>query len=139
MQRREACAIDLAASGNDAYVRSAARASREAVARLQAVGRPLQLEAEASGSIDGRETRVVYTITLAPGTYLFDGSGSELTSWTVAAPDGAMMLDAEQSRWMEKAAPARVTVATAGEYRITVSVRAEMLDGSFRFTVIRSR
>ena len=132
---REACAFDLAATGNEAFVRSAARTNREAITRRQAVGTPLAVNAEATGKIDGREARVIYTITLAPGTYLFDGSDSEQTSWTVAAPDGTLLLNAEQSRWMEKAAPARVTIATAGTYRITVSVRAEMLDGSYLFRV----
>jgi len=138
-QTREACAFDLAATGNDAFLRSATTAGREANARRHAVGTPLALNSEAAGTIDGREARVVYTIALEPGQYLFDGTDSQQTSWTVAAPDGTMLLNAEQSRWMEKAAPARLTIAAAGTYRITISVRAAMLDGSFLFRVSPAR
>ena len=133
-EARDACAFDLAATGNDAFVRSAENASQEVTARQQSIGSVLALDAEATGSLDGREARAVYTITLTPGTYVLDSNGSERTSWTLASPDGAMLLTAEQSRLMG-GAPARVTVAKAGQYRITVSVRFEMLDGTFKFRV----
>jgi len=133
-EARDACAFDLAATGDQAFVRSAEHASREMVARLQTIGSLLALNAEARGSLDGREARAVYTIRLTPGRYLLDSTGSERTSWTLASPDGAMLLTAEQGRLMGDA-PTRVTITTAGVYRITVSVRFEMLDGSFRFKV----
>ncbi len=133
-EARDACAFDLAATGNDAFLRSAAQAGREAAARERAVGVPLALNAEVGASLTGREARSVYTIKLTPGTYLFDSTGSERTSWTLEAPNGTALFSAEQSRVMSNT-PARVTITEAGAYRVTVSVRWEMLDGSYRIRV----
>jgi len=137
-EARDACAFDLAATGNEAFVRSAENASQEVAARLQTIGSVLALNAEATGSLDGREARAVYTIRLTPGRYLLDSTGSERTSWTLASPEGAMLLTAEQGRLMGEE-PTRVTIKTAGVYRIVVSVRFEMLDGRFRFKVSPTR
>ncbi len=137
-EARDACAFDLAATGNEAFVRSAENASQQVAARLKAIGSVLALNVEALGSLDGREARAVYTIRLTPGRYVLDSTGSERTSWTMASPDGAMLLTAEQGRLMGEA-PTRVTITTAGVYRIVVSVRFEMLDGSFRFKVAPAR
>lgn len=133
-EARDACAFDLAATGNDAFVRSAVKAGREEIGRERAVGVPLALNTEASGALNGREARSVYTIRLAPGTYLFHSTGSERTSWTLEAPNGTALFTADQSRLMGET-PARVTISAAAEYRITVSVRWEMLDGSYRIRV----
>jgi hypothetical protein len=133
-EARDACAFDLAATGDEAFLRSAENANQEVAARQQSIASVLALNAEATGSLDGRESRAIYTIKLTPGSYVLDSSGSERTSWTLAAPDGVMLLTAEESRLMG-GPPARVTIAKAGQYRITVSVRFEMLDGTFRFTL----
>jgi hypothetical protein len=133
-EARDACAFDLAVTGNDAFVRSAAKASLAIVERERAVGVPLGLDTVVSGSLNGREARSVYTIKLTPGTYLFESTGSERTSWTIEAPNGTLLVNAEQGRVMGDK-PVRVTIPSAGEYRITVSVRWEMLDGSYRIRV----
>lgn len=135
-EAREACAFDLAATGNEAFVRSAVRAGREELARERAVGIPLAIGTAVTGALNGREARTVYTITLTPGTYLLDSTGSERTSWTMEAPDGTTLVSAEQGRLMGKA-PTPVTVTVGGGHRITVVVQWEMLDGSYRIRMDR--
>jgi hypothetical protein len=101
------------------------------------------LDTEASGTLDvrgaqaGRDARALYTARLDAGTYIFDATGSERTSWTLAAPDGAMLFDARQSRMMGEE-PVRLTLTRAGVYTIAVTVRFEMLDGTFRFRIRKS-
>jgi hypothetical protein len=129
---REACAFDVAATGNDAFALSAERANKAAVLRLEAVGRLIAIDTDVSGMLDGREARALFAVRLDPGTYTFDSTGSERTSWTLASPGGKLLVDAPQGRVMGED-PLQFVIATPGVHKITVSVRFEMLDGTYRF------
>lgn len=131
---RDDCAFDVVATGDDAFTASAARAGREAERIARTVGRSIALNSDATGALNGREAEDVFSIRLAPGTYVFDAAGSTRTSWWITGPDGASVLDAQQSLRMG-ASPVRVTVASEGAYRIAVRVSFEMLDGAYRFRV----
>jgi hypothetical protein len=140
---RAACAFDLAATGNDAFAVSAAEANKAAEQVRQSTGRPIALDVEVSGTLDkrgaqvGRDERVLYTLRLDAGAYIFDATGSERTSWTLTGPEGASLFDARRSRAMGEE-PVRLTLTRSGVYKIAVSVRYEMLDGAYRFRVTKA-
>lgn len=132
---QEDCAFDIVATGQDTFAVSAARAGKEADRLARASGREITTNATVTGALDGRDARSVFSVALAAGNYVFDGRGSERTTWMLSAPDGTRLFDAEQSRFMAEN-PVSVTIATAGIYTVVVGVRFEMLDGTFRFRVI---
>jgi hypothetical protein len=131
---RRACVFDLTVTKNDAFLASAVRASRSAASVAPTAEGAVQPDREITGRLSRPDARAAFTIELARGAYIFDERGSHDTTWTVTGPDGAMLLDANQSAFMGEYR-GKIVVTKPGRHAIAVSVRQPMTSGQFRFRI----
>lgn len=131
---RRACVFDLTVTKNDAFLASAARASRAAERVSTTAEGVVQPDREVTGRLDRPDRKSAFVIELPRGAYVFDERGSHDTSWTVNGPDGATLLDANQSAFMGEYR-SKIAVAKPGRHAVTVSVRQPAKSGQFRFRI----
>ena len=126
----DACVFDYLQSGGASFIASAARADRDIREGVPlAVAREIEVEHELIGRLEGQTREVLFPITVAAGTYLFDGRGSYGTTWRLEAANGDDFLAGTN---LMAGNPRRITLP-GGRYRLRIAVVPESAAGRFRF------